>query len=60
MGDGVVTFASWTKEGGYTVRIKHNGTYATGYCHFSGFGKGIKQGVHVKQGQALIRGLFEE
>ncbi len=53
VGDGVVTFASWTKEGGYTVRIKHNGTYSTGYCHFSGFGKGIKQGVHVKQGQVI-------
>jgi len=53
VGDGVVTFASWTKEGGYTVRIKHNGTYATGYCHFSGFGKGIKQGVNVKQGQVI-------
>lgn len=53
VGDGVVTFAGWTDQGGYTVRIKHNGTYSTGYCHFSGFGKGIKQGVHVKQGQVI-------
>jgi murein DD-endopeptidase MepM/ murein hydrolase activator NlpD len=35
------------------VRIKHNGTYSTAYCHFSGFGKGIKKGVHVKQGQVI-------
>ncbi len=53
VGDGVVTFAAYTKQGGNTVRIRHNGTYSTSYCHFSGFGKGIKQGVHVKQGQLI-------
>ncbi|HSG67675.1 MAG TPA: peptidoglycan DD-metalloendopeptidase family protein [Bacteroidales bacterium] len=53
VGEGVVTFAAYTKEGGYTVKIKHNGTYSTSYCHFSGFGKGIKKGVHVKQGQVI-------
>jgi len=53
VGDGVVTFAAYTKQGGHTVRIKHNGTYSTSYCHFSGYGKGIKQGVHVKQGQVI-------
>jgi len=53
VGDGVVTFAAWTDQGGYTVRIKHNGTYSTSYCHFSGFGKGVKQGSHVKQGQVI-------
>jgi murein DD-endopeptidase MepM/ murein hydrolase activator NlpD len=53
VGDGVVTFAGWTDQGGYKVKIKHNGTYSTAYCHFSGFAKGIKQGVHVKQGQVI-------
>lgn len=53
VGDGLVTFAGWTEQGGYTVRIKHNGTYATSYCHFSGFGKGVKKGVRVKQGQVI-------
>ena len=53
VGDGVVTFASYTKQGGHTVKIKHNGTYSTAYCHFSGYGKGIKQGVHVTQGQVI-------
>ena len=53
VGDGVVTFAGYTREGGNTVRIKHNGTYSTSYCHFSGYGKGIKQGVYVKQGQVI-------
>ena len=53
VGDGLVTFAGWTGQGGYTVRIKHNGTYSTSYCHFSGFARGIKQGVYVKQGQVI-------
>ena len=53
VGDGVVTFAAYTKQGGNTVKIKHNGTYSTAYCHFSGYSKGIKQGVHVKQGQVI-------
>ncbi|MDT8392591.1 MAG: peptidoglycan DD-metalloendopeptidase family protein [Bacteroidales bacterium] len=53
VGDGVVTMAGWTDQGGYTVKIKHNGTYSTSYCHFSGFGKGIKRGATVKQGQVI-------
>ena len=53
VGDGVVTFAGWTDQGGYTIRLKHNGTYSTSYCHFSGFGKGVKKGSHVKQGQVI-------
>lgn len=53
VGDGIVTFAAYTKQGGYTVKIKHNGTYTTSYCHFSGFAKGIRQGAQVKQGQVI-------
>ncbi len=53
IGDGVVTFAAYTKQGGYTVKIKHNGTYTTAYCHLSGFGKGIRQGKHVDQGYVI-------
>jgi murein DD-endopeptidase MepM/ murein hydrolase activator NlpD len=49
----VVVFAAYTKQGGYTVRVKHNGTYTTAYAHLSGYAKGIRQGVHVKQGQIL-------
>lgn len=53
IGDGVVTFAAYTKQGGYTIKVKHNGTYTTSYCHLSGFGKGIKQGTHVRQGDII-------
>ncbi len=53
VGDGVITFSTYTRQGGNTVKIKHNGTYTTAYCHLSGFGKGIHQGAHVKQGQVI-------
>lgn len=52
-GDGVVERAS--RYGGYGnyVRIRHNGTYSTGYAHMSRYGRGIKRGVRVKQGQII-------
>ena len=54
VGDGVVLRASWDKGGGgRVVKIKHNGTYTTQYMHLSKYGKGIKKGVHVKQGQII-------
>jgi murein DD-endopeptidase MepM/ murein hydrolase activator NlpD len=53
IGDGVVVSAGYTKQGGYTIKVKHNGTYTTAYLHLQGFGKGIRQGVHVKQGQVI-------
>jgi murein DD-endopeptidase MepM/ murein hydrolase activator NlpD len=53
VGDGVITFSAYTRQGGHTVKIRHNGTYTTAYCHLSGYGKGIRQGVHVKQGQVI-------
>lgn len=53
VGDGVITYSKYTRQGGNTVKIKHNGTYTTAYCHLSGFGKGIHQGAHVKQGQVI-------
>jgi murein DD-endopeptidase MepM/ murein hydrolase activator NlpD len=49
----VVISAAYTKQGGYTLKVKHNGTYTTAYLHLQGFGKGIRQGVHVKQGQVI-------
>lgn len=53
VGDGVVTSVKWTSQGGRTIHIKHNGTYSTAYLHLSGYGKGIKTGAHVKQGQVI-------
>lgn len=54
LGDGVVTRASWdSKGGGNYVRIRHNNAYETGYMHLRGYGKGIKAGVRVVQGQII-------
>ncbi len=52
-GDGKVTKAGWCGGGGNCVKIKHNRTYQTVYAHMSKFGKGIKKGKMVKQGQII-------
>jgi murein DD-endopeptidase MepM/ murein hydrolase activator NlpD len=53
VGDGVVTFARRKGANGNMVKIRHNGTYTTAYLHLSKFGKGIKQGVFVRQGDVI-------
>jgi murein DD-endopeptidase MepM/ murein hydrolase activator NlpD len=54
VGDGMVLRASWDNGGGgRVVKIKHNGTYTTQYMHLSKYGKGIKKGVSVTQGQII-------
>ena len=52
-GDGRVTKAGWCGGGGNCVKIKHNSTYQTVYAHMSKFGRGIKKGAKVKQGQII-------
>jgi len=52
-GDGLVVRAQWCGGGGNCVKIKHNRVYQTVYAHMSKFGKGIKKGVKVKQGQII-------
>jgi murein DD-endopeptidase MepM/ murein hydrolase activator NlpD len=52
-GDGVVEKASrWGGYGNY-VRIRHNSTYKSAYAHMQKFGKGIRAGTRVKQGQVI-------
>ncbi|MFN3524324.1 MAG: peptidoglycan DD-metalloendopeptidase family protein [Phenylobacterium sp.] len=52
-GDGVVVEAR--RWGGYGnwVRVRHTGGWETGYAHLSRFGKGIRAGQRVKQGQVI-------
>ena len=52
-GDGIVTRAQWCGGGGNCVKIKHNSVYQTVYAHMSKFGRGIKKGARVKQGQII-------
>ncbi len=54
VGDGVVIKVAYQKGGGGNyVKIKHNSMYSTTYMHLSRFGKGIRQGVYVKQGDVI-------
>ncbi|RLD91546.1 MAG: metalloendopeptidase, partial [Bacteroidetes bacterium] len=54
VGDGVITRVGYQKNGGGNyVTIKHNSVYSTTYMHLRGFGKGVKQGVYVKQGDVI-------
>ena len=52
-GDGLVIRAQWCGGGGNCVKIKHNKVYQTVYAHMSKFGRGIKKGARVKQGQII-------
>ena len=52
-GDGIVVRAQWCGGGGNCVKIKHNRVYQTVYAHMSKFGRGIKKGARVKQGQII-------
>ena len=53
IGDGSVTYCGWKGQSGKTVIIKHNSIYITSYSHLSRFGKGIRAGSRVRQGQVI-------
>jgi murein DD-endopeptidase MepM/ murein hydrolase activator NlpD len=53
IGDGVVLHASYSGGAGNYVKIRHNGTYTTGYMHLSKYGKGIRSGSRVRQGEII-------
>ena len=52
-GDGIITRARWCGSGGNCIKIKHNSTYQTIYAHMKSFGRGIKEGLRVKQGRVI-------
>jgi murein DD-endopeptidase MepM/ murein hydrolase activator NlpD len=52
-GDGVVEASEYYKGNGNYVKIRHNNSYTSYYLHMSAFAKGIRRGVHVKQGQLI-------
>ena len=51
--DGVIEKASYTRNNGNYVKIRHDGTYQTQYLHMRKIAKGIKPGVRVTQGQVI-------
>ncbi len=53
VGDGVVTKAAYNRFNGNYVKIRHPGSWETLYNHMSRFGRGIKVGKKVSQGQII-------
>jgi murein DD-endopeptidase MepM/ murein hydrolase activator NlpD len=53
VGDGTIVFSGKSGGSGNMVKVRHNGTYTTAYLHLSGFGRGIKRGAHVRQGDVI-------
>jgi murein DD-endopeptidase MepM/ murein hydrolase activator NlpD len=52
-GSGTVVMAQKYKGYGNYVKIRHNSTFETAYAHMSKYGRGIKKGVRVNQGQII-------
>jgi murein DD-endopeptidase MepM/ murein hydrolase activator NlpD len=52
-GDGTVRAAGWESGYGRRVEVQHNYGFVTTYNHMSGFARGIKEGVRVRQGQVI-------
>ena len=52
-GAGIIIRAQKYKGYGNFVSIRHNTTYVTAYGHMSKYGRGIKKGVRVTQGQII-------
>ena len=53
IGDGKIIKSKYEGAAGNYVKIKHNSVYTTGYMHLWKFGKGIRPGMYVKQGQII-------
>lgn len=53
VGDGKIVKSGYTKGNGNWIKIQHNSVYATAYLHLSRYGKGIHNGVYVKQGDVI-------
>ena len=51
--DGVITRVSRNREAGNFINIRHPNGYVSGYLHLSRYGRGIKTGVKVRQGQVI-------
>ena len=52
-GNGVIKKAAWTSGYGRRIEIQHANGYVTTYSHQSGFAKGIREGMRVRQGQLI-------
>ncbi|WP_454918947.1 peptidoglycan DD-metalloendopeptidase family protein [Xanthobacter sediminis] len=52
-GNGTIIYANWKSGYGKHTEIQHANGYVTTYSHQSGFARGIREGVTVRQGQLI-------
>lgn len=52
-GNGSVIKAGWASGYGRRVELRHTNGYVTTYSHMTSFGKGIREGTRVTQGQII-------
>ncbi len=53
VGDGRVVAARRKGAAGKMVKIRHNAIYTTAYLHLSRYGRGVRRGARVRQGQII-------
>ncbi|MFQ5346106.1 MAG: M23 family metallopeptidase [Mariprofundus sp.] len=54
IGDGYIAFKGWKGGYGRFILIRHkNRRHSTAYAHMRRYARGIKKGMHVKQGQVI-------
>ena len=52
-GNGMIAMAQKYKGYGNYILLKHNSAFKTAYAHLSKYGRGIRKGVRVSQGQII-------
>lgn len=52
-GNGSIIYANWKSGYGKHTEIQHANGYVTTYSHQSGFARGIREGMTVRQGQLI-------
>ncbi len=53
VGGGTVVKAGYHGNNGNYVKIRHNGTYTSGYLHLSDIADGVEPGAEVEQGETI-------
>jgi murein DD-endopeptidase MepM/ murein hydrolase activator NlpD len=52
---GTVVSAGWSGGGGNMVRLRHASGFESYYLHLSRFGRGVRRGARIEQGQVIGR-----
>lgn len=53
VGSGTVEFAGYKGANGNYVKVRHNGTYTSGYLHLAAIADGVRPGATVQQGETI-------